>query len=222
VSRYSDRLRAARPGFNSRQKQAIFSLSYSAKNGFGPYQASSAMNFGCWFSWLKRPEHKADISHQSDVHVKNYRVVFKTQGQFYLFKLHVGIRSLLHVITEGLDSCFLLSSVMYKRNSLVSYRGPNRERLKAWNLLRTANTYFASIAACPLGATLILITNLLFLITRRCIPWNGNHHTVCCLLYASLYFIILGTYFIVLGMYYCMFIVLGTYYCMFAVAYVLL
>jgi hypothetical protein len=35
-------------------------------------------------------------------------------------------------------------------------------------------------------------------------------------LYASLYFIILGTHFIVLAMYYCMFIVLGTYYFMFA------
>jgi hypothetical protein len=35
----------------------------------------------------------------------------KAQGQFYLFNLPVGMRSLVHVCIQRVHSCFMLSSV---------------------------------------------------------------------------------------------------------------
>jgi hypothetical protein len=70
LGRYSDELRAGRPGFDSRQGRDI-SLLYSVQTGSEAHPASYPMGTGTNFKGVKRPERKADHSHPSSAEVKN-------------------------------------------------------------------------------------------------------------------------------------------------------
>jgi hypothetical protein len=70
TSRYSDGLRAGRPGFDSRQRQNV-SLLYSVQAGSGAHPASYPMGIGAISPGVKRQGREADHSPPSNVVVRN-------------------------------------------------------------------------------------------------------------------------------------------------------
>jgi hypothetical protein len=68
LSRYSDGLRAGRPGFDSRQGKE-FSLLYSVQTGSWTHPASYPMGTGGSLPGVKRPKSEADHSPPSSAEV---------------------------------------------------------------------------------------------------------------------------------------------------------
>jgi hypothetical protein len=69
-SRYSDELRAGRPGFDSRQGQD-FSRLHNVQTGSGAHPATYPMGTGAIFPGVKRQGREADHSPTSSAEVKN-------------------------------------------------------------------------------------------------------------------------------------------------------
>jgi hypothetical protein len=70
-SRYSDRLRARRPGFDSRQRQELFLYSTESKPALGPTEPPIQWVPGTISPEVKRPGREADHSPPSSTQVKN-------------------------------------------------------------------------------------------------------------------------------------------------------
>jgi hypothetical protein len=70
LSRYSDRLRAGRPGFDSRHCK-IFLFSTASRQGLGSYQPPLQWVPGALYPGVKRPGREADHSPPSIAKVKN-------------------------------------------------------------------------------------------------------------------------------------------------------
>jgi hypothetical protein len=71
LSRYSDELRAGRPGFNSRQGQEIFLFSTAPRPALGPTQPPIQWVPGAFSPGVKWQGREADHSLSSSADVKN-------------------------------------------------------------------------------------------------------------------------------------------------------
>jgi hypothetical protein len=71
LSRYSDGLRAGRPGFDSRQGQELFIYSTASNLAFGPAKLPIQWAPGAVSPEVMRLDREADYSPPSSVEVKN-------------------------------------------------------------------------------------------------------------------------------------------------------
>jgi hypothetical protein len=80
-SRHSDRLRAGRPGFDSRNDE-IFLFSTPSRPALGPTQPPIQWVSGAISSEVKQPGREADHSPQSSAEVKNGRAILPLPHKF--------------------------------------------------------------------------------------------------------------------------------------------